>query len=412
MPTRRQSIRLHSAQAEYRRSPALYRGFVGGRGAGKTWIGAYDLIRRAKPGRTYLIASPTAVVMGDTTLPTFRAIAESLGVWGEIKLTPYPTATLTTGAVVRFRTAENPDRMRGPNLSGVWLDEASLMPEAAYGVCIAALREGGEQGWLGATFTPRGPLHWTYTVLGTGRPDTALVRAKTRDNPFNNAAFAATLQRQYGDTLFARQELDGEFVSLEGAEFPPEWLAGDDLWFDAWPADLVLKVIALDPSKGTDGRGVDDQAHALVGVGVRGGDVALYADADLRREPVQEMVRRTVRLAREWMQTGRAVDSIVAEDNATMGLLPEAIRQATAGAGLVLPWECQTSRGNKEYRIRLQLGGPLSRRQVRFRRTPGGRALVAQLQAFPFGEKDDGIDALATAMQRVGLLLATGGRRR
>jgi hypothetical protein len=30
---------------------------VGGRGAGKTWVGAYDLIRRSRPGCTYLIAS-------------------------------------------------------------------------------------------------------------------------------------------------------------------------------------------------------------------------------------------------------------------------------------------------------------------------------------------------------------------
>ena len=40
-------IGLHRAQALFRYSPAIYRGFVGGRGSGKSWAGAYDLLMRA-----------------------------------------------------------------------------------------------------------------------------------------------------------------------------------------------------------------------------------------------------------------------------------------------------------------------------------------------------------------------------
>src|SRR5579859_2756043 len=104
----RQTVQLHPEQRRFRLSEALYRGFVGGRGAGKTWIGAYDLIRRAKRGRTYLVGSPTSVLLADTTWPTFRAVAQELGVWdaSRVRMTPYPTVTLHTGATVRFRTAE------------------------------------------------------------------------------------------------------------------------------------------------------------------------------------------------------------------------------------------------------------------------------------------------------------------
>ncbi|MFX4846510.1 phage terminase large subunit, partial [Acinetobacter baumannii] len=84
-----------------------------------------------------------------------------------------------------FRSAEDPDKLRGPNLSGSWLDEASLMEREAFDICIASLREAGEQGWLSATFTPRGLTHWTYDLFGRGgRPDVELFTSRTRDNPF------------------------------------------------------------------------------------------------------------------------------------------------------------------------------------------------------------------------------------
>ena len=108
---------------------------------------------------------------------------------------------------------------------------------------------------------------------------------RTRENPFNHPEFEKTLQNQYGDTNWARQELGGEFVQLEGAEFPAEWFAGD-IWFDRWPDDLTLKVVALDPSKGSDGRGDDYQAHVLIGVRVEDSKYVLYVDADLQREGV------------------------------------------------------------------------------------------------------------------------------
>src|SRR5262245_40386011 len=141
----RRTVRMHQAQADFVRSKALYRGYVGGRGSGKTWAGGYDLIRRAQGGHVCLVGSPTAVMMHDVTYPKFAALARELGVWDErsVRLTPYPTVTLATGAEVRFRTAEDPDKMRGPDLAHVWLDEASLMARDALDVCLGSLRQSG-----------------------------------------------------------------------------------------------------------------------------------------------------------------------------------------------------------------------------------------------------------------------------
>jgi hypothetical protein len=51
----------------------------------------------------------------------------------------------------------------------------------------------------------------------------------------------------------ARQELDGEFCSVEGAEWPPEYFS-NDLWFREFPSSFVATALALDPSKGKDAR--------------------------------------------------------------------------------------------------------------------------------------------------------------
>lgn len=412
MPTIQKRIRLHPVQAAFRRSDAVYRAFCGGIGSGKSWIGAYDLIRRAKRGRTYMVIGPSYTSLQDSSLKSFLKVARELGVVNPsaLKMSAPPQLTLTTGAEVLFRSADRPESLRGPNLSGAWLDEASLMPRLAYDVAIGRLRESSEQGWLSATFTPKGSQHWTHEAFAGEKPNTIMFRARTGDNPFNPAGFAEKLLQQYGDTLFARQELEGDFVQLEGAEFPGEWFAGDDLWFDSWPDDIILKVIALDPSKGTDGHGKDYQAHVMLGVAIEDGRYIFYVDADLQREGVTQMCDRTVALCRQFASTGRMVDSVVCEENSTLGLLKPTLDAACVKASYPIPYLLRTNTDPKEFRIRYWLGPPLSRRQIRFRRTSGGRKLVGQAQSFPFDEFDDGVDALATALRRVTEILTAGGR--
>ncbi len=248
-------VKLHRRQHEFKASPALYRAFVGGRGAGKTWIGAYDLIRRAKKDRTYYVVGPTYPVLRDSTMRSFLAVGRDLGVIdpSHLKKSPPPELRLSTGAEVLFRSADDPERLRGPNLSGAWLDEASLMIQDAYDIVIASLREGGQQGWLSSTFTPKGVAHWTYTIFGTGRPDTALFHARTSDNPFNPLDFAATLKRQYGDTDFARQELEGEWLDSDDAwqVIPTAWVrAAQERWTEGSPAGQAMSCVGADVARG------------------------------------------------------------------------------------------------------------------------------------------------------------------
>lgn len=215
------AIDLHEAQQAFLDSPAVYRGFVGGRGAGKSFVGALDLLLRAKPQRLYGVYAPTYPMLRDSSWRSLLACGRRLKFLREINRSEL-RVTLGNGAEVLFRSVDDPERARGPNLSGAWLDEASLMAPEAYTIIIACLREGGEQGWLSATFTPKGKLHWTYDVFGTGRPNSALFTARTIDNPFLPAAFAETLRAQY-PSQFAAQELDGAFLDPQGTVFRREW---------------------------------------------------------------------------------------------------------------------------------------------------------------------------------------------
>lgn len=390
-------------QAEFCRSDALYRAFVGGRGAGKSWAISYDLIRRARRGRLYMMVSPTYTVLADTDFRMFLGLAREFGCLSGFKVSP-PTATLTTGAEVLFRSADNPEKLRGPNLTGVVLNEASLMARDAYDISIASLREGGEVGWLSAGFTPKGPTHWTYEVFATGKPNTAMFRSRTDENPFLDETFAATIQQQYGDTQFSRQELGGEFVQMEGAEFPAQWFDYPGFLFEDWPEEMRFKVAYLDPSKGRADKPGDWQCYCLAGLGK---DNVIYLDAEFNREPVTEMVSRGIRIAKQW----GPLSSLALEDNGTMGFLAPEVERQMREARVLIPWHVVTNTEPKLFRIR-GLGGYLSRRQIRIRNTEGGRRLRDQLKDVPFGSKepggDDGPDAAAGAVRRLEQLTQGG----
>lgn len=204
-------------------------------------------------------------------------------------------------------------------------------------------------------------------------------------------------------------EYQGVPATLEGAEWPGEYFPDTDaFWFDEWPGGALLKVLALDPSKGTDGKGTDYQSQVWIGVYVVDQRYVFLVDADLDRLGVVAMCERTAALVQRFNAAGgpRPVDSVVCEENGTMGLLQPALDAACVRTGVVIPYLLRTATDPKAFRIRAQVGPPLSRAQLRFRRTPGSRMLVEQLKSFPFADHDDGPDALATGLRRVAELLS------
>jgi phage terminase large subunit-like protein len=117
---------------------------------------------------------------------------------------------MVNGSEVLFRSADNPDRLRGPNLHYWFGDEASLYSPDVWPIMIGRLRAGGKAGDAFLATTPKG-RNWLYDR----QPEITIFRAKTRSNPYLDPEFISSLEASYTGS-FARQELEGEFVSYEG----------------------------------------------------------------------------------------------------------------------------------------------------------------------------------------------------
>jgi predicted phage terminase large subunit-like protein len=383
----KRKIALHPAQKKFLEATALYKSFCGGVGSGKSWAGAYDLIRRSKAGRLYLVASPTYSMLSDSTFRSFLGVCEMLGVVeaGGVKKSAPPSIRLRTGAEVLFRSADDPERLRGPNLSGVWLDEASLMPAETYTIAIGRLREAGEQGWLSATFTPKGRLHWTYDVFATGRPDTSIVFARTGDNPFLPAGFEDTLARQYTSVL-AAQELAGQFLDSGGTLFHRGWFE----IVDQPPPQLVSRVRAWDlaatPKDERKANDPDYTAGVLLG---KARDGTLYV-LDVRRtrgrpQEVEALVKQTAN------EDGRSVKILMEQEPGSAGVMVvDSFRRLLSGYN----FQGIRSTGSKADRAQ-PLAAQAEGGRVKLMRGMWNAALLDEMEAFPFGDHDDMADALS-----------------
>lgn len=383
---------LSRSQTEFRAAGETVRGFVGGVGSGKSFVLCLDLFLRAQPKRLYLCTAPTYPMLRDATLRSFFDVCERLGVVVKYHRTEH-RAELPNGAEVLFRSTDNPDSLRGPNLSGAAMDEASLSPPDAYTVILGRLRQGGDLGWMSAAFTPQGLTHWTYDIFGPQRQaGTRTVHARSDDNPYLSEAFVAELTARYGaGTSRERQEIGGEFLAMDGAEWPADYFDRADFWFDEWPEQLEVKTLALDPSKGSDSKGGDYQAYVLYGRDVRGTE---YVEADLRKCDAEVLVDAGVEHCLAFKPDGFAIEA-----NAFQFLLAPLFRAAAERRGVAWqmpPVHLLDNTTAKVVRIR-RLTEPLHRRCIRFRNTPGTRLLVQQCRDFPLGAHDDGPDSCEMA---------------
>jgi len=123
---------------------------------------------------------------------------------------------LKNGSEVYFRSATDPDSLRGPNLAWVWLDEGQKVSGYTWQVLLGRLRGSSTPSIL-LTCTPAGH-NWVYATFGKYDPDAPqrlVVKVKTRDNIHLPPEYIQSLEDTYvGD--FALQELEGEFVAFSG----------------------------------------------------------------------------------------------------------------------------------------------------------------------------------------------------
>lgn len=202
-------------QIEFWNSRAKYRAFVAGVGSGKTTAGAIEVLRMPA-GSVGMVVAPTYDMLQLSSLAKFFEVAEPFVASHNKSLL---TTQLINGTVIFWRSADRPNRLRGPNLSWWWLDEGAYATEDVYKILIGRLRRLPARGWI--TTTPKG-FDWIYRLFTSGHPDFHLVHASTRTNPFLPPGYVEDLKSQYS-SAFAEQEIEGAFIDLSGGRVQRDW---------------------------------------------------------------------------------------------------------------------------------------------------------------------------------------------
>ncbi|MEM9187451.1 MAG: hypothetical protein AAGB00_13245 [Planctomycetota bacterium] len=209
------------------------------------------------------------------------------------------------------------------------------------------------------------------------------------------------MRLESGATAFEREK-QGSPVDPDKCEWPESYF-DESVWFDAWPSQLTLKTMAIDPSKGADARHGDYSATVLLGVDPSG---LLYVDADLARRPTPRMVADGVSRYLDFRPHAFGVEANQWQQLLAPEFVAEFQRRGALG---VAPCEVH-NHANKAVRIR-RLGPYLAQRRLRFRRGSESVALlVDQLRDFPLGAHDDGPDALEMALRLAEEVWRGGGR--
>jgi len=203
----KKTITLYPKQHDFFICEERFTGFIGGIGSGKSFVGALKGLTLSKPGMVGLVVAPTYPMLRDATLRSYLEIlGEGTGKFNRSEM----ILTVPGGGEILYRSADNPDRLRGPNIDWAHIDEPSLCPAETWDIVIGRLRGHGGAGPCFLTGTPKG-RNWLYKRQG----EINIFKASTKDNPFLSPEFVASLEKSYTGA-FARQELHGEFVAFEG----------------------------------------------------------------------------------------------------------------------------------------------------------------------------------------------------
>jgi predicted phage terminase large subunit-like protein len=229
--------------------------------------------------------------------------------------------TWPNGAIATTYSADEPERLRGPQHDAAWCDEiASWRYPEAWDMLMFGLRLGNDPRVV-VTTTPK-PIRIIRELIAD--PTTVITRGSTYDNRANLApAFLQQIIRKYEGTRLGRQELNAEVLDdapgalwnrqgLEDARWPPHRNV----------PEFARIVVAIDPAA-TSGEEADETGLVVAG---RDGDGRGFVleDQSGRYQPV-EWARLAIAL-----YTKYKADRIVAEVNNGGEMVEATIRMLNA----------------------------------------------------------------------------------
>lgn len=126
-----------------------------------------------------------------------------------------------TGAVCEFKSADQPDNLRGEGVDKLIVDEAPEVSQYAYENALRPTLTDSEHSRMIAIGTPKG-RGWFYRLWQRGQsddwPDYESFRAPTSDNPFINLDDIEEAEETLPERVF-RQEYLAEFIDESGGVY-------------------------------------------------------------------------------------------------------------------------------------------------------------------------------------------------
>ena len=301
---------------------------MAGRGFGKTRAGA-EWVRRIAQDPEARIAL-VAASLGEARRVMIEGESGLMAISPRGKRPAFEPSrrqlTWASGATATFYSAGEPESLRGPQHSHAWCDEIAKWDlsagraEAAWDNLVLGLRLGDAPRVL-ATTTPRAS---SLVLRIVNDSEAAITRGTTYVNKANlPSGFVRAVRRQYGQSLLARQELDGEHIDdIPGALWNRALL---ERCREVGDAPLHCRmIVAVDPPASAEGDacGIVVAALGTDGIG------RVLADASVEKATPERWARAVAATAQAWR-----ADRVVAEANQG-GAMVEAVLRA---ANVALP---------------------------------------------------------------------------
>jgi len=236
--------------------------------------------------------------------------------------------TWPNGVIATTFSAEEPDRLRGPQHDAAVCDElASWSHPETWDMLQFGLRLGRKPRCLIAT-TPR-PTKLLRELLAREGHDVVVTRGSSYDNKANLApAFFAQIVKKYEGTRLGRQELNAELLEdTPGALWSQGLIDGTRI--SAAP-ELTRIVVAIDPAA-TSGEDADETGVVVVGQDEKGEGYVL-ADCSGRYTPIE-----WARIAISAYRSHHA-DRIVAERNNGGDMVEATLRMVDQNVPVTTVW--------------------------------------------------------------------------
>lgn len=284
--------------------------YLAGRGSGKTRSGAEWIIEQAArtPDSEWAVIAPTWRDCQKVCFEGSSGLVRSLlpGEFESMNMSALQLR-LSNGSRIYGYSADRPDRLRGANLHGAWIDEIAAMvrSEDLMGEALMPALRIGEHPRVMITTTPR-PVKVIKELVARTDGSVVVVRGTTWDNAANLSKTAlAALRARYEGTRMGRQELEAEILEdVEGALWTRDRL--DASRVDAAP-HMARIVVGVDPAV-TSGEKSDFTGIVVAGKSADG-DLYILEDLTMKGSPHACMVA-AVNAYKKW-----EADRIVGEVN-------------------------------------------------------------------------------------------------